>query len=124
MIDPQRNNPNRDALSQSAINMEDVAMKDAYRFQLNGNTAAYNQGVTLNNVFVCYNAAHNNDNVTEQSCDSLMMMIQVAIALKSVAAGQVIPAFYNAVHQYLHIRGFENATALMPDTPTNNTIGY
>jgi hypothetical protein len=115
MMDPQRNNPNKDGLTQAAINMEDAAMKGAYRYQLNGNTAAYNQGVTLNNVFVCFNAAHNNDNVTAQTCDSFMT--QTAVALRSVAANQVIPAFYNAVHQYLYLRGIENATALMPDQP-------
>jgi hypothetical protein len=104
LTDPQRNNPAPDNLTQTIIADEDKIMKVAYRIQAQGNnTIGYKALVTANNVMVCLNAVHNNDETLLGTCDGFMSRTQGEINAGNL--GHPPKFMIQALHDYLVIRG-------------------
>lgn len=106
LIDPQRDNQTHDSMTQRVLNVEDQIMRLAYQKKLNNDTAGYNGAVEGNNVFVCYDAAHNKDNMTLQSgdCDNLVTNLAIALKALPVKTG-LVPLMTKVANQYLGMRG-------------------
>jgi hypothetical protein len=68
-----------------------------------GDTAGHNQIILMNNVAVCWDAAHNHDNITAATCDPMMMQAGVDIQ----NATNVLPVVHSMVEQYLKLRGIQ-----------------
>jgi hypothetical protein len=66
--DPQRLNQNKDAITQAAINFENAMIKTAAQMELAGDKSGHNQIILMNNMAVCWDAAHNHDNITTATC--------------------------------------------------------
>ena len=93
-----------DYVTLQILSSEDKLMKIGYQLQAAGNTAGYNDAVILNNIYVCFNAAHNNDQTTIDiaQCDSMVSQF-----LGKINTGKLIgvpKVFIDGANLYLKLR--------------------